>query len=328
MGKWDRGGLLKLSGAYWGVCALHAGVELGVFTAIGGRRASAGRLSRELRADRRGLETLLDALAAMGLLRKSGSLYGNSPGAKKHLSKDSPDYIGYMILHHHHLVGSWAEMARAVRSGRPVRDSFRADAAHREAFLMGMFNSAMNYGPMIVPKIDLSGRRHLLDLGGGPGTYACLFCGRHPKLRATVFDLPTTRPYARRTLDRFGLKGRVRFVPGDYLKDGLRGPYDAAWLSHILHAEGPETCRRIIEKTVAALEPGGLILIHEFLLRDTMDGPVFPALFSLNMLLGTRSGRSYSEGQVRRMLAAAGVRNIRRIRVSTPNDSGVLAGVK
>jgi hypothetical protein len=193
---------------------------------------------------------------------------------------------------------------------------------------MGMFNSATSFGPMIVPKIDLSGRRNLLDLGGGPGTYAALFCRNTPKLKATVFDLPTSRPYACKTLARFGMEGRVRFVPGNYLKDGLGGPYDAAWLSHILHAEGPEDCRRIIKKTVAALEPGGLILIHEFLLRDTMDGPVFPALFSLNMLSGTRSGQSYCEGQVRRMLAEAGVKKIRRLRISTPNDSGVLAGVK
>ena len=59
-----------------------------------------------------------------------------------------------------------------------------------------------------------------------------------------------------------------------------------------------------------------------------MDGPLFPALFSLNMLLGTDEGQSYSEKQLADMLAAAGVRNIRRIAVQTPNDSGLIVGEK
>ncbi|HWR91355.1 MAG TPA: methyltransferase, partial [Desulfobacterales bacterium] len=143
---------------------------------------------------------------------------------------------------------------------------------------------------------------------------------------AAVFDLPTTRPFAEKTISRFQLNRRIDFSAGDYHSDGIPGRYDVAWLSHILHAEGPEACRNIIQKTVSALEPGGMIIIHEFILNDTLDGPLFPALFSLNMLLGTESGRSYSEAELSAMLAAAGVRDIRRIPVQTPNDSGVILG--
>jgi len=57
-----------------------------------------------------------------------------------------------------------------------------------------------------------------------------------------------------------------------------------------------------------------------------MDGPLFPALFSLNMLLGTESGQSYSEEQIIDMLAAAGAKDIRRIPVQSPNDSGIIVG--
>jgi hypothetical protein len=57
-----------------------------------------------------------------------------------------------------------------------------------------------------------------------------------------------------------------------------------------------------------------------------MDRPLFPALFSLNMLLGTAGGQSYSEGQVRDMMADAGLRDIRRIPIDSPNHSGVLSG--
>ena len=166
----------------------------------------------------------------------------------------------------------------------------------------------------------------LLDLGGGPGTYAIHFCLENPRLQADVYDLPTTRPFAEKTIQEFDLSDRINFVDGNYLEDPISGSYDVAWLSQILHAEGPADCRSIIQKAVGALEPNGLIIIHEFILNNTMDGPLFPALFSLNMLLGTESGQSYSERQLTDMLADAGVNNIRRIPIESPNDSGLLVG--
>jgi len=111
------------------------------------------------------------------------------------------------------------------------------------------------------------------------------------------------------------------------LEEGVEGTYDVAWLSHILHGEGPENCFKILQKAVSALEPGGMILIHDFILNDTMDGPLFPALFSLNMLLGTDSGQAYSQKQISDMLTRLGVKHIKRIKITSPNDSGVISGV-
>jgi hypothetical protein len=82
----------------------------------------------------------------------------------------------------------------------------------------------------------------------------------------------------------------------------------------------------ILKKTVAALEPGGLLLVQEFILDDTRDRPLFPALFSLNMLLGTPDGQAYAEGELRAMLAAAGLRDVRRLPLELPNGAGVMAG--
>jgi hypothetical protein len=109
---------------------------------------------------------------------------------------------------------------------------------------MGMFNIAMSMAPSLADKIDLSGRRHLLDLGGGPGTYAIHYCLKNPSLKATVYDLPTTRPFAEKTIEKFGLTDRIDFIDGNYVKEGIEGVYDVAWLSHILHGEGQKDCQR------------------------------------------------------------------------------------
>jgi SAM-dependent methyltransferase len=323
---WTEGGILGVSGAYWQTCALHAAVKLGVFTAVGAAPHAGEALARTLGANPRGLTMLLDALCAMGLLEKTGAGYANTEAARVWLSKDSPTYLGYMIMHHHHLVTAWSQLDRAVMTGGPVERGPIPEEEERESFLMGMFNLAMDIAPRLVPQIDLAGRRRLLDLGGGPGTYAIHFCMHNPDLCAAVYDRKTSEPFASQTIQRFGMEGRVRFVPGNYLKDPIEGPYDVAWLSHILHGEGMADCRRILGKAVSALAPGGLLLIHDFILEDTRDNPLFAALFSLNMLLNTEQGQAYSEGEITAMMEGAGLRSIRRLPFRGPNDSGVMAG--
>jgi predicted O-methyltransferase YrrM len=325
---WDPKQILDISGYYWRTCALHAAVKLGLFTSIGQHELSVEEIAGNTRTHERGLAMLLDALAALGLLVKSGETYAVHPTALPLLDENSPRYIGHMIKHHHFLLDSWSKLDQAVREGSPVRSrASRDDPERREAFLMGMFTLAMSIAPQLVPTIDLSGRKHLLDLGGGPGTYAIHFCLHNPKLAGTIYDLATTRPFAENTVAKFGLSDRVHFLEGDYLNQDIPGSYDVAWLSQILHAEGPETCREIVRKAASVLEPGGLIFIHEFILDDSKDKPLHPALFSLNMLLGTAAGRSYSERELREMLTQAGVRGIRRLPFQGPNESRVLAGM-
>jgi SAM-dependent methyltransferase len=323
--QWNPGQLLQVSGAYWQSCALHAAVKLDLFTHLVDGPLDAAQLAGRIGAEPRAVAMLLNAMAAMRLLEKTGDLFANTEAAVRFLVRETPGYLGHMILHHHHLAPSWTQLDQAVRAGGPVRAraSF-GDPDVRQAFLMGMFNNAMLLAPSVVAAVDLAGRRRLLDLGGGPGTYAIHFCRANPELRATVFDLPTTHPFAEQTIARFALAERIDFTDGDYHRDPLPGGFDAAWLSHVLHGEAPETAARIVAKAAGALVPGGLLLVHDFILDDAGDGPLYPALFSLNMLLGTEGGQSYTDGEIRRMMAAAGGRDIRRLPFRGPTESGII----
>ena len=325
--QWNPGTLLQLSGQYWATCTLHAAVQLDVFTAIGEQQFPAGDIAKKLNVSQEGVVRLLNALTALNLLKKENDFFSNTRASKTFLSKDSPGYIGYMISHHHHLVESWSKLDQAVQTGTPVRErGSHTSSEWRESFLMGMFNMAMSMAPMVVDKIDLSGRSHLLDLGGGPGTYAIHFCMKNPKLKGTVYDLPTTRPFAEKTIEKFDLTDRIDFIDGNYVNEGIEGVYDVAWLSHILHGEGQKDCQRIIQKAVSVLKPGAMIIVHDFILNNSMDGPLFPALFSLNMFLGTSGGQSYSEKQINGMLSEAGVKQIRRLSFQGPTESGIITG--
>lgn len=320
--------LLKISGGYWQTCTLHAAVKLDIFSIIGDRRLKSEEVSNMMHGNQRGIAMLLNALSAMELLEKKENTYANTPLSLAFLVKNSSQYIGHIIMHHYHLVDSWNKLDVAVRTGQPVRGRVsHTEEEKRESFLMGMFNLAMNLAPVLVPKIDLANRHHLLDLGGGPGTYAIHFCLNNPRLKATVYDLPTTRPFAEKTIAKFNLQDRIDFKDTNYLEEDIEGVFDVAWLSHILHGESFEDGLKIVRKAVSTLESGSLIIIHEFILNNTMDGPLFPALFSLNMLLGTSGGQAYSEEQLIAMLTNAGVRDFQRIYFDSPNDSGILTGI-
>lgn len=321
------GRLFGLGSAYWQPCALHAAVKLDVFTALTGQKLTAPELSEKLGANERGLELLLNALAAMDLLVKEATVYRNSPLAETFLDRNKPDYVGHIIMHHHHLVDGWARLDEAVMTGRPVETRSHGEEKERESFQMGMFNLAKAIAPAISGSIDLSGRHHLLDLGGGPGTHAVHFCLVNPKLRATVFDRASTRPFAEKIAAQFGVQDRVDFSTGDFHLDPIPGTYDVTWLSQIIHSNSPEECRALIKKSASVMEPGGLMMIHDFFLEDDMAGPLFPAMFSLNMLLNN-NGRSYSEQETREMMSDSGLTDIKRLPFQGANDSAILTGTK
>ncbi len=321
--------LLKLSGGYWSSCALHAGVSLDLFSHLTEEPRTAVEIARIIGGDQRGVAMLLNALAALELLEKHDNNYCATPFSTEYLSKKSERYLGHIILHHHHLMTGWNRLDEAVRYGAPVEVSSSRidDETIRENFQMGMFNMATQNAPTVVSAIDLSGRRKLLDLGGGPGTYAIHFCRHNPELQAVIYDLPTTRQFAERTVERFGLSERISFASGDITTDPIGSGFDVVWISQLLHSEGPQSAADVLKKAAQALEPGGLMLVQEFILDDTRTAPVFPALFSLNMLINTASGQSYSQGELTDMMAKAGVKEIKRLAVELPSGAGIMTGI-
>lgn len=330
MTEWSAPQLLETTGSYWQGCAIMAGVELDVFNLLNDKSDDLSGLAVRLGADPRALGMLLRALAALGLLEcDDEGAYRPSLAANAFLVSDSEQYMGNIISHQHHLVESWARLHESVLSGQPVRQrSSFGEAAWRQSFLLGMQNLANLVAPQLIPRIDIGDRRTLLDLGGGPGSWSIHFCRHHPQLSATVFDLPTSRKYALSEINNAGMDERIDFVGGDFLTDDLPGGRDLIWMSHILHGEGPANCRRLIHKAAFALAQDGLLVIHEFILDDSGPGPTYPALFALNMLLGTEKGAAYTEGELGEMLAEAGFMNLRRLPLPAQSRSGILLAQK
>jgi len=320
--------LLQLSSHHWHTATLHAAVKLDLFTHLADTAMSADHLSKAIGADQRGMAMLLNALVALDLLTNDGETFCCTDCSKIWLSKTSDSYMGHIIMHHYNLVTGCHRLDEAVMTGAPVRTRLSHDTTdkERENFLMGMYNLASLIAPGVATQINLARRKRLLDLAGDPGTYGINFCKQNPEMTAVVFDLPTTRPFAEQTIQKYGLSERISFIGGDITSDEPGNGYDVIWVSHLLHSESPEKSAGIIQKATANLNRGGLLLIQEFILDDDKASPLFPTLFSLNMLVGTPEGQAYSQSELTTIMTGSGLSNVSRLQIDLPNGAGVLAG--
>ncbi|MDR2125007.1 MAG: methyltransferase domain-containing protein [Desulfovibrio sp.] len=327
--EWKADELLKMSGAYWAGCALQAGVALDLFTLLGRGPMDTPALARELDCNEEALAVLVTALRAHELLDMRGDRVSVPESVLRLLSRDSPEYTGFIVSHHAQIMNNWLRLPETVRKGRTAKRSesvFTEDEKQREDFLMGMFNVASLQADVAASGLDFSGRARLIDIGGGPGAYAVYFCRHNPALKAVVFDLPGSEPTARKCIARFGLEERITFHPGNFTTDPLPGNFDVAWISQVIHGENAEDAAALIAAAAACLNPGGLLCIQEFTLYDDRSGPRHAALFGLNMLVGTPGGKAYTGREIQDMMKAAGAVAVRDAGLDLPMDCRVFIG--
>lgn len=254
----------------------------------------------------RGTRMLLDGLLALHLVNKEDGRYRNAPIASQCLVPGAPMDQTSILRHKAYGWSTWSRLEEAVRTGKPaMREEERSDEELR-AFICGMRDIAAQSAQGVLEKVDLSGCTRLLDAGTGPGTYSIVFLQRHPALHATLFDRPEVITIAREQVEQAGLMERVAFLPGDLMCDPLGSGYDLALVSNIIHSFDPETNRALVAKCYGALEPGGLLIIKDFLLDPERTGPPFGLMFALHMFVHTEGGDAYTVDEVAEWTRDAG----------------------
>jgi SAM-dependent methyltransferase len=284
-------------------------VNLGVFDALDAGGRSAAEIAGRLGSDARATELLLNALVALRLVRKDGASFKETETSRAFLASASRTSYADMVRFDAALWPLWERLEESVRTGRPAREAnaFQGSAEETARFVDGMASLAHARGDarVLAETLDLASARRVLDVGGGPGTYAVEFCRRHPELEVTVFDLPGTLAVTRRHVGESGLEERIRLVAGDYGRDPLPEEHDVAFLSNVVHGEDERANRSLFRKLFGALVPGGRVLIKDHVTDESGTSPAPAAIFSIEMLLCTR-GRDYAYAELRAWLLEAG----------------------
>ena len=300
---------------------LLTAIELDLFPAVGDG-AQAADVAARLGTNPRATEMLLNALVAIGALTKNRDVFRNTPATAKAGDQRSA------LMHTVGLWDRWSTLTGAVRTGTAVSHQEIGGRGGQwiEAFIAAMHRNASGRAPLVVKSVGLDGVKRMLDVGGGSGAYSIAFAQADPQLHVEILDLQEVLPIAQRHIQEARLEDRVVTRSGDLRKDALGRDYDLIFLSAICHMLSPEENRDLFRRSLQALVPGGRIVVQDFILEPDKTAPPAAALFSLNMLVGTAAGASYSEPEYDAWLRETGFTNVRNVRF--PGPVGLMLGVR
>ncbi len=306
---------------------LLTAVELDVFTNLGEGEQSAAQLAETVSADAKGVERLLNALVSLGYLHKEGNCFANTPVGQRFLNQKSPEFI-WRLKHAVNQWHSWSTLTEAVKEGTSVlpQTTGNEKAVRTNAFIGSMHYRALQNARQMVDDLGLDNLDGVLDVGGGSGAYAMAFIQAGKAKRATIQDREHVIPLTEKYIAEAGLSDNVSTLAGDYHTIDFGTGFDLVIMSAILHINSEDENARLIERGVAALNSGGFLLIQEFIIDELRTSPPHAAIFSLNMLVGTAKGDTYTERQYRQWMELAGLTEIVRHDFSSRHN--ILVGKK
>ncbi len=334
--------ILEIAAGYQVSKTLFAAVEFDIFTILSGKGKTIKELSSELSLPERSLFRLLGVCTACGLLEKKDDKYFNSEAAEKYLVSGKQEYQGdFCKANNKFLYNSWGKLEEIIKSDtfHPVfggeGDTIEA-VSMRPEIVRVSHRAQHNYSLMpakeFADKFDFAPYKHLLDLGGGSGILSVMAAKKFPHLRATVFDFPPVCEVAKEIIAESGVSDRVKTHPGSIMKDDFPKGADAALISGVLDGYGEKDCCFLIKKVYDYLPKGGILLIKEAIIDDDRTGPLFPAIFSLALMIETREGDSRARGEMSGWLKRTGFTDLKFLPLHDLSGSfralGILSGKK
>jgi ubiquinone/menaquinone biosynthesis C-methylase UbiE len=303
---------------------LIAAVELDVFSIIAQGKKTAADIAKAVKAPRRGLERLLEALVGMGYLTKRGDQFALTPVSDTFLVRGKPSFMGDMADESRMTLPGWMRLAEVVRTGKSVTGVDTSEG--REFFprlVRAIFPLTYTGARSLVqafPQAKLKKIERVLDVAAGSGAWSLPFAQAVPNARVTAVDYPEVTAVTREYAQHFGVGDRYDYLEGDLRQiDFGQKQYDAVILGHIIHTEGEKWGKALIRKSYRALKPGGTLVIAEMVPNDSRTGPVFPLLFGLNMILHTIDGDVFTMAQYKQWLRQAGFTSTKLVEIQAPS---------
>jgi hypothetical protein len=303
---------MDLANAFFGSCVLFTASDAGIFRRLSEQDGhTAAELANDLGLSERGLRLLADACVAEGLLTKTGERYSNTLLSRIFLTPGSPADLSTAIRYNRDIYSAWGKLPELVRTGKPVESPqlhLGDDASRTRTFVLSMHGRALGIGRAVIPLLDFAGRKRLLDVGGGPGTFSVLITQAFPELQSIVLDLPEVVKVAAELIEHQKAAAHVSTFAGDYHTTEFPKGVDAVNFFGMLHQESPDAIRQLARKAFDALEPGGVVHVMDMMTDETHTAPQFSALFALTMALTTQNGWVFSSEELRGWLEEAGFR--------------------
>jgi SAM-dependent methyltransferase len=312
--------LFELATVYRLSALFFAALELDVFSHIPADGASAAAIASALGADESRLRVLLNPLVGMGLvtLRQDGSFA--LPPAYAALLTRGPEYRGDQLLRHKEAADHWLRLSAIVRGAAPGPAYYPGMLLKEESlrpYLESVRRTNQPHAEAMLGHLQgvIPGLRRVLDVGGGHGYHAERLLELNPTVTVTVLDVAPSIAYCRARQERSPHRDRWTFVVGDARTHGFAGEFDLVMVNDLLHYFPMPEKAEIVRRGARALAPAGILAVLKVRLDAAGVRPPSSALFSLMMLVNTHSGRLETDAEAEGLLRAAGLRDVRAVRL-------------
>jgi len=327
--------IMQLGVGFLGSKTLLSAIELGLFTvlALGPRDAETLRLQLGLHP--RSARDFFDALVALGMLKRTGTRYANTPETALFLDRNKSSYVGGILeMANARLYRFWGSLTEGLRTGKAQNEAktgedffgtLYADPQRLEGFLKAMTGLSLGSARIIAKKFPWKQHRTFVDVGCAQGGVAVEMALAHKHLTGMGMDLPVVQPVFEAYAKARGVDSRLRFVPGDFFKEPLPQA-DVIIMGHILHDWNLDDKMMLLRKAYAALPPKGALIVHEALIDDERKTNAFGLLMSLNMLIETHGGFDFTGADCRKWMKEAGFSRTKVEPLTGPD--GMVVGYK
>ena len=304
--------LFDLVAGFVNAQALMALVELRVLHRVQDTPMDAAELGALCAVPQARMQILLQAGAALGLLRRRRD--GRFDLALRGAALLAVPGLEPMITHHKALYADLADPVAFLRGGGPTALAqfwpyvfgTQGGAEVSATYSTLMAESQALVAEDVLALVNFAGITRLLDVGGGTGAFLAAVGAAHPGLALDLFDLPVVVARARLAAGA----GRATIYPGSFRDDPLPRGADAISLIRVLYDHDDSTVAGLLAKVHAALPANGRLIVAEPMSggdRPDRATDVYFALYTLAM----QTGRTRSGAEIASLLAAAGFENIR-----------------
>lgn len=299
----------KIRNGTRGAAAMLAAMQLDLFTPLALGPLNPEQLAEFLGVNTEKLTPLLYVLAINDLLLEDDGLFSNTPETSEFLVKGKPKYMGNVHkIWYKNLLAS-LQTAETIRTGVPQAKYDWASLPEEELMVLyeGMAAPDAIFARWLSDNFEFSNCTSLLDAGGGSGTLAIALTEIHPKLHATVVDLPEVTAITEKFVAKMNAAEKVKVVAADLTCDPIPGIYDAVILSSVIQTVSTEEAQLILTNVGKVTKPGGWVyLFGSGMLEDSRLSPRPAVEFNLVFINTYDKGQSYTESQYRDWFETAG----------------------
>ena len=315
--------------------ALFVALHCNLFSLLSKKTLTSEELAELAEVPENRISTICTALTSIGLLSRKNGVYKNSVGAEKYLVKEAKyDFGDYLRLQIDRQMYGFMQQLEGVVTNNMHEDDIDSYAKwmdnEKEAELYSESQHAGSLGPgqSLASMINFSKVNSLLDVAGGTGGFAIRLCEKNPNLNITILDFPNVIKLGERKVFEAGLSDRINFIGCDALDYNWPSTgFDSVLMSYLYNGVPGLEIPKLASKAYDTINPGGVYIVHDFMVEDDRNGPHLAALWQLQHLAFTPTAKSITPNWVSKVMKDVGFSKIVN-KILIPGMTKVVWGIK